>query len=130
MAGQTEAKSALTAFLNQIGEEEVTICIDGQAKTVTRAEALARKMYLLALGGVEEIKDVDGQVVKVYHKPDHRVAKIIREFTEGKAPMEVVGTGPKGHKPGSFNSSVSRRLNDRLGPKRSGVSKSKGNQNE
>lgn len=123
MTGQTEAKSALTSFLNQIGEEEVTICIDGQAKTVTRAEALARKMYLLALGGVEEVKDVDGQIVKVLHKPDYRVAKMVREFTEGKAPMEVVETGPKGRKPGSFNSSVSRRLNDRLGPKRPRVKK-------
>jgi len=118
MTGQTEAKSALTSFLNQIGEEEVTICIDGQARTMSRAEALARKMYLLALGGVEEVKDADGQIVNVFHKPDYRVSKLIREFTEGKAPMEVVATGPKGRKPGSFSSSVGRRLNDRLGPKR------------
>lgn len=123
MTGQTEAKSALTDFLNQIGGEEVTICIDGQPRTVSRAEALARKMYLLALGGVEEVKDVDGQIVKVLHKPDYRVAKMVREFTEGKASMEVVETGVKGRKPGSFNSSVSRRLNDRLGPKRPRVKK-------
>jgi hypothetical protein len=123
MTGQIEAKSALTDFLNQIGEEEVTICIDGQPRTVTRAEALARKMYLLALGGVEEVKDADGVMGRVLHKPDYRVAKMIREFTEGKAPMEIVETGPKGRKPGSFNSSVSRRLNDRLGPKRPRVKK-------
>ena len=125
MTGQTEAKSALTDFLNQIGEEEVTICIDGQPRTVSRAEALARKVYLLALGGVEEVQDVDGQVIKVFHKPDYRVAKMVREFTEGKAPMEVVETELKGRKPGFFNSSVSRRLNDRLGPKRPVASKSK-----
>ncbi len=118
MTGQTEAKSALTAFLSQIGEEEVTICIDGQAKTVTRAEALARKMYLLALGGVEEVRGLDGAIVNVLHKPDYRVAKMIREFTEGKAPMEVVETGVKGRKPGRFNSAVANRLSNRLGPKR------------
>jgi len=123
MTGQTEAKSALTDFLNQIGEEEVTICIDGQPRTVTRAEALARKMYLLALGGFEEVQMPDGTIEKFFHKPDYRVSKMIREFTEGKAPMEVVETGPKGRKPGSFNSSVSRRLNDRLGPKRPRVKK-------
>ena len=123
MTGQTEAKSALTAFLNQIGEEEVTICIDGQPRTVSRAEALARKMYLLALGGWEEVQMPDGTIEKFFHKPDYRVAKMVREFTEGKAPMEVVETGPKGRKPGSFNSSVSRRLNDRLGPKRPRVKK-------
>jgi len=126
MTGQTEAKSALTAFLNQIGEEEVTICIDGQPRTVSRAEALARKMYLLALGGVEEITGTGGEIVKAYHKPDYKVAKMIREFTEGKAPMEVVETGPKGRKPGRYDSAVANRLNDRLGPKRPRVSKSKG----
>ena len=123
MTGQTEAKSALTDFLNQIGSEEVTICIDGQPRTVSRAEALARKMYLLALGGWEEIQMPDGAIEKCFHKPDYRVAKMVREFTEGKAPMEVVETGVKGRKPGSFNSSVSRRLNDRLGPKRPRVKK-------
>lgn len=126
MTGQTEAKSALTDFLNQIGGEEVTICIDGQPRTVSRAEALARKMYLLALGGIEEVQDVDGQVVKVFHKPDYRVSKMIREFTEGKAPMEVVETGTKGRKPGSFNSAVANRLSNRLGPRRPVMSKSKG----
>ena len=124
MTGQTEAKSALTAFLTQIGEEEVTICIDGQAKTVSRAEALARKMYLLALGGVEEVQDADGQVVKLFHKPDYRVAKMIREFTEGKAPMEVVETGVKGRKPGRFSSETANRLSNRLGPKRPRTGKS------
>lgn len=124
MTGQTEAKSALTAFLTQIGEEEVKICIDGQPRTVSRAEALARKMYLLALGGVEEVQDADGQMIKVFHKPDYRVSKIIREFTEGKAPMEVVETGVKGRKPGRFNSAVAGRLSNRLGPKRPVMSKS------
>ena len=123
MTGQTEAKSALTDFLNQIGGEEVTICIDGQPRTVSRAEALARKMYLLALGGMEELQDADGQVIRVFHKPDYRVAKMIREFTEGKAPMEVVETGVKGRKPGRYDSAVANRLNDRLGPRRPRVKK-------
>ena len=118
MTGQTEAKSALTDFLNQIGSEEVTICIDGQPRTVSRAEALARKMYLLALGGWEEIQMPDGTIEKFFHKPDYRVAKMVREFTEGKAPMEVVETGVKGRKPGRFNSETANRLHNRLGPKR------------
>lgn len=124
---------SLTDCLRQIGEEEISICIDGKHLVVSKTEAVARKLFLLAHGGVEETIDETGQIVKVFHKPDFRVAKILREFTEGKAPMEVVETGPKGRKPGSFNSSVSRRLNDRLGPKRPRTSKSnklsKGNQN-
>ena len=129
MTGQTEAKSALTAFLTQIGEEEVTICIDGQPRVVSRAEALARKMYLLALGGFEEVQMPDGTIEKFFHKPDYRVSKMIREFTEGKAPVEIVEKGGKGRKPGRFNSAVAGRLNNRLGPKRPST-KDKGNENE
>lgn len=114
----------LTDCLKDIGEEEVSICIDGKPLVVSKTEAVARKMFLLAHGGVEETIDETGQIIKIFHKPDFRVAKLIREFSEGKAPMEVVETGLKGRKPGSFNSSVSRRLNDRLGPKRPRTSKS------
>ena len=116
----------LTDCLKDIGEEEISICIDGKHLVVSKTEAVARKMFMLAHGGVEETTDETGQIVKIYHKPDYRVAKLIREFSEGKAPMEVVETGPKGRKPGSFNSSVSRRLNDRLGPRQPRTVKNKG----
>lgn len=113
-----ETKNALTDFLNQIGDEQVAICIDGQPKVVSRTEALARKMYVMAMGGFSEEKDEDGQVVKVFHKPDYRVAKMIREFTEGKAAAEPAPEGTKKRKPGSFDSSVSNRLSNRLNLKR------------
>lgn len=129
MTGQTEAKSALTDFLNQVGEEEVTICIDGQPKKVTKAEALARKMYLLALGGFEEVQMPDGTIEKFFHKPDYKVAKLIREFTEGKAAAEFQPNKDKGKKPGAFTSDVGRRLNQRLGLKRP-VNEIKGETNE
>lgn len=120
----------LTDYLKDIGEEEVSICIDGKHLVVSKTEAVARKMFLLAHGGVEETIDETGQIVKIFHKPDYRVAKLIREFSEGKAPMEVVESGPKGRKPGRYSSAVANRLSNRLGPKRPISKPSKGNQNE
>ena len=111
-------KTLLTDFLNQIGDEEITICINDERKTVSRTEALARKMYLLAMGGIEEVIDEAGTMGKVYHKPDYRVAKMIREFTEGKAAAEIPFDNKNSKKAGAFSSSIGKRLNDRLGPKR------------
>lgn len=108
----------LTECLKDIGEEEVSICFDGKHMVCSRTEATARKLFLMAHGGVEETTDTEGQIVKIFHKGDPKLCKMIREYTEGRPATEVVETGIKSRKPGSFNSSVSRRLNDRLGPKR------------
>ena len=107
----------LTQYLKEVSEEPVNIVVDGKPKQVTRTEALARKMFLMAMGGVEELLDDDGNVVQVVHKPDHRVAKSIREFTEGKAAVEAQQKDKKNTKPGRYDSEISRRLNERLGSK-------------
>ena len=110
-------------ILEEVGNEQINICHNDQHQQVSRLEAAARKLYLMAHGGVEETIDTEGQIVRIFHKGDPRLCKMIREYTEGKPAQEVVETGPKGRKPGSFNSSVSRRLNDRIGPKRPRVKK-------
>ena len=106
----------LTDYLKEVSEESVDIIIDGVTHTVTRTEALARKMFLMAMGGVEEFVE-DGEVVTVVHKPNHQVAKSIREFTEGKAAVELQADGKNKTKPGRYSSEVANRLNDRLGTK-------------
>ena len=111
MGNQNEAKNLLSTYLSQIGDEQVTICIDGVPQQVTRAEALARKMYLLALGGFEEVITPDGKQT-VYHKPDYKVARMIREFTEGKPNQEPAVTKTKGKRAGNFNSKITKRLNE------------------
>lgn len=104
--------NSLTDWLRQVGEEEVKICIDGQSLTVSKTEAVARKLFLLAHGGVEEVTNEDGKIVKVFHKPDFRVAKIIREFLEGKPNQEPAPEKKKGKRAGNFNSKISKRLNE------------------
>ena len=106
---------SLTQYLKEIGEEEVTIIVNGNEKKVTRTEALARKMYLMARGGVEEILTDEGERVKIVHKPSHQVAKAIREFTEGKAAVQEQPETKGKAKAGGYDSEVAGRLSDRLG---------------
>ncbi len=107
----------LTACLRDIGEEEVTIKINGREYTCTRTEATARKMYLLANGGFEEITNEDNEVVQITYKADAKVAKMLREFTEGKAAPELAPEKKPGAKAGQYDSEIGRRLNERLGTK-------------
>lgn len=109
---------SLSDFLREIGDEQITITIDGYPYTCTRQEALARKMYVLAYGGVVEEQAEDGQMIKIYYKPDYRVAKMIREYTEGKPNTELPPEKQGNAKAGSFDSSISKRLNEKLGLKR------------
>lgn len=111
MGNQSEAKNLLSTYLSQIGDEQVTICIDGVLQQVARVEALARKMYLLALGGFEEVITPDGKQT-VYHKSDYKVARMIREFTEGKPNQEPAQEKKKGKRAGNFNSKITKRLNE------------------
>lgn len=109
---------SLTDCLKEIGDETVNIRVDGVDKTVTRTEALARKLFLLAQGGVEEIVGDKGEITQVVHKPDFRVAKSIREFIEGKPASEPTPEKPLGAKAGQFSSETAKRLHDRLKPKK------------
>ena len=104
----------LSQHLKDIGNEKVEIALAGKIKKVSKTEALARRLYLMAMGGTEQVV-VDGQIEEVTHKADYRVAKSIREFTEGKANVEPPKkTKPKA-KAGQYDSEISRRLNERLG---------------
>jgi hypothetical protein len=103
---------SLTECLKEVGEEQIQVCINGQHMTVSKTEAVARKMFLLAHGGVEEVTNEDGKVVKLFHKPDYRVAKTIREFIEGKPNQEPPQLKSKGKKAGTFDSKIGKRLNE------------------
>lgn len=105
---------SLTQYLKDIGDEKVSIVINDKIKKVSRTEALARRMYAVAMGGIEKIV-VDGEIVQTVHKGDAKVAKDIREYTEGKAAIEPPKEKPKQIKAGEYSSEIGRRLNERLG---------------
>jgi len=108
---------SLSEYLEDIGNEEITITVDGQPHTCTRTEALARKLYVLAYGGIVEEKAEDGQMAQIYYKPDHRVAKMIREYTEGRPNTEPPPKKQDNAKAGKFDSYVTKRLNEKLSHK-------------
>lgn len=82
---KTRAGMLLSNFLRQIAQEktEVALNADGEDRMVTKAEAIARLMYKMALG-YEEKKD-DGKVTK--HAPDKSMISLIFDRIEGRAPM-------------------------------------------
>ena len=58
---------------------------------------------------------VDGEIEERTYKADYRVAKSIREYTEGKAAQEPPKKGKQNAKAGRYDSEIGRRLNERLG---------------
>jgi hypothetical protein len=104
----------LSQHLKDIGDELVEIVIEGERVKVSRTEALARRLYIMAMGGVEQVIE-DGEIVELTDKADYRVAKSIREYTEGKAAQEAPKKSKQNAKPGQYDSEIGRRLNERLG---------------
>lgn len=109
---------SLTDCLKDIGNEQITVNINGEEHTCSKTEAVARKMFVLAMGGYSEETNTNGEKVHVFHKANHAVAKMLREFMEGRPATEPEPEKEKNKKAGRFNSSISRRLNERLGPQR------------
>lgn len=114
MTGTAEKISAgkmLTKFLKEIGNEETTIIIDGKPLVVTKAEALSRILWTMALGGNIEYYANDGSVKVRYYEPDKKTAEFIFNRTEG---TPVSGTAqisrPPAQKIEKFNPGTKNRL--------------------
>jgi hypothetical protein len=103
--------ATLTEVLRDVGDEQVTININGQSFECSRTEAVARRLYLLAMGGFMVTKDENGDEITTYFKPNATAATKIREWTEGKAAQEAPKEGRKNKKAGSFDGSIAGRLN-------------------
>jgi hypothetical protein len=101
----------LTEALKEIGDEEITININGQDFVCSRTEAVARRLYLLATGGFMVTQDENGDDITTYFKPTASAAKIIREYLEGRASQEPPKEGKKNSRAGSFDGSIAGRLN-------------------
>lgn len=82
---KTRAGMLLSNFLRQIAQEKTEVALDanGEDRMVTKAEAIARLMYKMALG-YEETGD-EGKVIK--HRPDKSMIALIFDRIEGRAPM-------------------------------------------
>ena len=115
MADKNKAKRLLTGYLNAVGHEETeTVSIDGAPKIITKAEALARRLWLMALGGKEEFIDDNGQTIECIHKPDRKSAELIISYLEGKPAMQTPSKTQDREKPHGFTSDTASRLSETL----------------
>jgi hypothetical protein len=93
---KAKAGRLLSKFLNRIAEEEnECLIIDGEDRMVTKAEALARLVWRMALGYKETVADSKG-VKEVVHLPDKGMIEVVFDRIEGKAAAIVDDTRTKG----------------------------------
>ena len=111
MADKVNPGRLLTDFLRDVGGEETElVTVDGVPTMVSKAEALARKLYLMALGGTVEQKNDHGVVCVVTFEPSIPAAKLIREWTEGKPGESKSASDKKGKRPERFDKNTGNRL--------------------
>lgn len=121
---KTAAGLKLTRFLRQIADEK-TECHDldpktGQGRLMSKAEALARIIWKLALGYDETVKTEDALVVK-HHKPDPKFVDIVYDRLEGKVAANNDGTTKKQPLSGKVDALAKDRLNAMVEDKENGV---------
>lgn len=87
---KTRAGQLLSQFLRQIAEEKTEfVKDDGEDRMATKAEALARKMWKMALGYTETKIEDDGSEIKIYHSPDRTLMSMLFDRIEGRAPLST-----------------------------------------
>lgn len=86
-----KANKLISQFLGQIAEEQTEFAKDdcGNDQMVSKAEALARKMWKMALGYKEEHIEDDGSKTIIHHPPDRVMMSLLFDRIEGKAPLST-----------------------------------------
>lgn len=92
MSTKTEARQLLTNFLRKIAEEQTEmVSIRGEDIMVSKAEALARLVWKMALG-FEETKIHSDGVKTVIHVPNRGMMGVLFDRIDGRAiPMSDAG---------------------------------------
>ena len=94
---ENKARQFLTSFLKKIADEQTeTLFIEGEDKMITKAEALARLIWKMALG-YEETNIVNGEMLpSIIHNPNKGMMGLLFDRIEGRAvPVAEVGKEKK-----------------------------------
>ena len=84
----SSAGKLLSRFLRQISEEETEMVqgSEGEDRMATKAEAMARKMWRIALGWTEQVVPGDGAMpYEIEHAPDQKMMALLYDRIEGRA---------------------------------------------
>ena len=81
------AGKLLSRYIRIIAEEESeVIFVEGEDRMATKAEAMARKMWKIALGWTETVIPGDGAMpYEVEHAPDQKMMALLYDRMEGRA---------------------------------------------
>lgn len=82
-----KAGRLLTRFIRQIAEEQTEFVKDddGEDRMVSKAEAMARQMWQIALGWTEVRATVAEAPIEVVHAPDPKMMQLLLDRMEGRA---------------------------------------------
>lgn len=114
---KTKAGMLLSKFIKDIADEETEFIKDDERgdRMATKAEALARTIWKLALGYDEKLKKVkkDGVEVEatIPHGPNSTYVGIILDRTEGRAPLITDGKDGKLNIPDRISQEGVNRVN-------------------
>jgi len=92
---QVKAGKLITSFIRDIAKEETEYLRDengiiDDSKIATKAEALARLLWRMALGKPEFVDDPDAKgIIKLPRNPDKGAMAQIIERLEGKVPAAI-----------------------------------------
>jgi hypothetical protein len=118
---KTAAGMLLTKYLRDIGLERTETNggldpKDGKNRMITKAEALARTIWKLALGYEEKIRRTtkDGKIKEVakYHPPEAKFVDIVYDRLEGKVGMDKDSVNKRPPMSGKVEAQAKARLND------------------
>jgi hypothetical protein len=115
---QTKAGKLLSGFIREIAGEETEFIKgdDGDDRMATKAEALARTIWKLALGYKEVVVKTDKSgvrsEVKIPHDPNSTYIGIILDRTEGRAPLINDGKDGKLSVPDRISQEGKNRINN------------------
>lgn len=110
---KSKAGKLLSQFLKEIAQEETEFVKDenNEDKMATKAEALARKIWRMALGW-KEVETQDGKLVEVMSRPDKAMMMLVFDRTEGRAPTSMSGSDQKLTTAARVSEQSKKRLND------------------
>ena len=121
---KTSAGMMLSKYLRQVGQERTEVegndPASGESRIITKAEALARTMWKLALGYNEEERTVDPksgrQMLRVKrYKPDNTMIALIFDRVEGKVASQENEKGKKQPLSSKVDEQAKRRVNALVG---------------
>ncbi len=110
---KSRAGRLLSSHLRKIAQEKTELVGEPSDECIgTKAEALARLMWKMALGHTTKVHTTDKGVIETVHAPDRGMIQLIWDRIEGRAVPVNEGLGKRRKLPAKVSDANKQRLND------------------